>query len=145
MGRVLLDTNVFAYAMGGPSPYREPCQGIIELLATGAIEGEVSTDLVQEFLHLRFRRTRDRHAAAEAARHIAMLVALHDVTASELTRALALFQRHEHLGARDAIFAAIALNRRLDAILTADRGFDGIPGLTRVDPLDAAAVERLCG
>jgi predicted nucleic acid-binding protein len=145
VARVLLDTNVFAYAVGGPSPYREPCREIVEQLAIGAIEGEVSTDLVQELLHLRFRRTGDRYAAAEAARRVAMLVALHDVTASELTRALALFQRHPQLGARDAMFAAVALNRRLSAIVTADRGFDGIPGLRRVDPLDADGVASLCG
>lgn len=141
---VLLDTNVFAYAMGGPSPYREPCRRIMELLATGAIEGEVSVDLVQEFLHLRLRRMRDRHAAVEAARHVAMLVALHDLTAAELTRAFVLCERHPHLDARDAMFAAIALNRGLSAVITADRGFDGIPGLRRVDPLDADALDALC-
>lgn len=145
MGRTLLDTNVFLYALGGPSPYREPCRRILELLATGALEGEVSTDLVQEFLHVRQRRIGDRHAAAEAARLVAILVALHDVTASELTRALALFQRHEQLGARDAMFAAIALNRGLETIVTADRGFDGIAGLRRIDPLDDEALASICG
>lgn len=58
-----------------------------------------------------------------------MLVAIHDVTASELTRAFVLLQRHAQLGARDAMLAAVALNRGLAAIVTADRGFDGIPGL----------------
>lgn len=144
MTRVLLDTNVFVYALGGPSPYREPCRRIVEHLATGEIEGEVSVDLVQELLHQRARRVRDRQAAIEAARHVAMLVALHDVTAAELTRALVLLQRHAQLGARDAMFAAVALNRGLGAIVTADRGFDGIPGLRRVDPLDTAAVAALC-
>lgn len=47
MTRVLLDTNVFVYAMAGPSSYREPCRAIVEHLATGAIEGEVSVDLVK--------------------------------------------------------------------------------------------------
>ncbi|MBB4661193.1 type II toxin-antitoxin system VapC family toxin [Conexibacter arvalis] len=145
MAKALLDTNVFVYAMGGPSPYREPCRRIMELLATGAIEGEVSVDLVQEFLHQRLRRTGDRVAAAAAARHVSYLVALHDVTGTEFLRALALFERHEQLGARDAMFAAIALNRGLDAIVTADRGFEGIAGLRRVDPLDEAAVASICG
>lgn len=145
MAKALLDTNVFVYAIGGPSPYREPCRRIMELLATGEIEGEVSVDLVQEFLHQRFRRTGDRHAAAAAARHVSMLVALHDVTATESLRALALFARHEQLGARDTMFAAVALNRGLDAIVTADRGFDGIPGLRRIDPLDDDAVASICG
>lgn len=145
MARALLDTNIFVYAMGGPSPYRDPCRRIMELLATGEIEGEVSVDLVQEFLHQRFRRTGDRAAAAAAADHVSYLVALHDVTAAELTRALALFRRHDQLGARDAMFAAIALNRDLGAIVTADRGFDGIAGLRRVDPLDDAAIASICG
>lgn len=144
MARALLDTNVFAYAMGGPSPYREPCRTIMELLATGAIEGEVSVDLVQEFLHLRMRRTRDRLAAVADARHVSILVALHDLTGAELTRAFALCERHPGLDARDAMFAAIALNRGLAAIVSADRGFDDIPGLDRVDPLDDAAVAALC-
>lgn len=68
---------------------------------------------------------------------------LHDVTRAESIRALALFERHEQLGARDAMFAAIALNRGLDAIVTADRGFDGIAGLRRIDPRDAAAVASI--
>lgn len=29
MTRVLLDTNVFVYAMAGPSSYREPCRAIV--------------------------------------------------------------------------------------------------------------------
>ena len=145
MARALLDTNVFVYAMGGPSPYREPCRRIMELLATGEIEGEVSVDLLQELLHQRARRTGDRGAAVAATEHVSYLVVSHDVTASELTRALVLFRRHEQLGARDAMFAAIALNRGLSAIVTADRGFDGIAGLRRVDPLDDDAVASICG
>lgn len=44
---------------------------------------------------------------------------------------------------RDAIFAAQALNRDIDAILSPDQGFDGIPGLQRIDPVDAKAVASL--
>jgi uncharacterized protein len=64
---------------------------------------------------------------------------------AELNRALALCERHPALGARDAMLAAITLNRGIGAILTADRGFDEVPGLRRVDPLDAAAVASVCG
>ena len=44
---------------------------------------------------------------------------------------------------RDAIFAAQALNREIDAILSPDRGFDGIDGLQRIDPADVEAVASL--
>jgi predicted nucleic acid-binding protein len=92
--RVLLDTNVFIYAVGNESPYREPCRQIMSLLASGELRGEVSADLVQEFVHHRHRRTGDRAIAVVAARHIARTVVLHDVTSAEVTRALALFERH---------------------------------------------------
>lgn len=44
---------------------------------------------------------------------------------------------------RDAIFAAQALNRGIDAILSPDQDFDGIVGLERIDPTDANAVAML--
>jgi hypothetical protein len=43
------------------------------------------------------------------------------------------------LDARDAVFAALALNRGIDAILTTDRAFDGIADLERIDPTDEQA------
>lgn len=45
----------------------------------------------------------------------------------------------------DAASAATALNRGIDKILSADRDFDGIPGLERIDPSDERAVEALLG
>jgi predicted nucleic acid-binding protein len=44
---------------------------------------------------------------------------------------------------RDAIFAAQALNRGIDAILSTDKDFDGVPGLQRIDPADTDAVAAL--
>jgi len=44
---------------------------------------------------------------------------------------------------RDAILAAQALNRGIDAILSPDRGFDGISRLERIDPADVTAVDSL--
>lgn len=142
--RALLDTNVFVYAVGDESPYREPCRRIMALLASGELKGEVSADLVQEFMHIRHRRTGDRAAAAAEARDIAMSVVLRDVTATELMRALTLFERNGRLSARDAVFAAVALNRGVSTVISADRGFDGVGGLRRVDPCDEEAVASLC-
>jgi predicted nucleic acid-binding protein len=58
-------------------------------------------------------------------------------------RALDLFERYERLTARDAVFAAFALNRGIDTILSVDADLDGIEGLTRVDPADRDAIEAL--
>ena len=74
---------------------------------------------------------------------IAAHVSLHAVEPTDIERALDLWSDYERLDMRDAIFAAQALNRGIDAILSPDRGFDGIPGLERIDPADAAAVASL--
>lgn len=109
------------------------------------LRGEASADLVQEYAHQRWRQTRDRSAAAEVARRVAALCRLHDVRTEDVRRALDLFERSDRLGARDAVFAAVALERGIAAILSPDRDFDGIIELTRVDPADDAAVAALAG
>ncbi len=143
MRRCLLDTAVFVYAVGEAHPYREPCRDIVEQLASGEIAGEASVELVQEFLHVRARRTGDREGAVEAARRVGELCKLHDSEHRDLTLSLRLFVLHRALDARDALYAATALNRGIDAIVATDQGFDDVAGLERIDPRDRAAMDRL--
>jgi uncharacterized protein len=141
--RFLYDTNVFVYALGGSSPYRDACRAIVEHAAAGRLDGEASADLVQELLHQRMRQTGDRKLAVATARRTRALCRLHDVQAADVGLGLSLFETHARLTARDAMFAAVALNRGVDAILSADKDFDGIPGIERIDPRDGDAVAQL--
>jgi predicted nucleic acid-binding protein len=143
--RFLYDTSIFIYALGREHPYREPCREIVRRAAAGDLQGEASVDLLQELTHQRARRTENRLAAAEAARNIAKLAWWHPLEPNDLQRGIDLFEAHEHLDARDAVFAALAINRGIDAILATDRAFDGIDGLERVDPSDERAVATLSG
>jgi predicted nucleic acid-binding protein len=141
--RFLFDTVVFVYAVGGPHPYREPCRAIVEAQVAGAVAGEAAADLIREYADQRFRQTRDRALAARSARRVAGICRLHGANDADILRALDLYEQHPGMGTTDAGFAAVALNRGIDAILTSDRHFDGIPGLERIDPLDAEAVAAL--
>lgn len=136
---------MFIYAVGGEHPYRPPCQEILRRLALGEVAGEASADLVQEFLHQRTRRTGDRASAAAQARRIFETCRLHDVERRDVPVALDLFAATPSLSARDAMFAAVALNRDISVILSPDRGFDDVAGLRRVDPSDHEAVAALAG
>lgn len=51
--------------------------------------------------------------------------------------------QYERIRSRDALFVATALNRGIERVVSPDRHFDGIPGLTRVDPADEEAVAAL--
>lgn len=129
--------------MGVEHPYREPCRAIVSQASGGELRGEASADLVQEFAHRRFIRTRDRATAVGDARRVAALCVLHDLRPADIPLALELYERSTRLSARDAMFAAVALNRGIDAMLTPDRDFDDVPGLERIDPADSAAVAGL--
>jgi predicted nucleic acid-binding protein len=141
--RFLFDTSVFVYALGSEHPYRDPCRAIMSKGEQGLIAGEASIELIHEFAYVRARRGVARATAADDARDIGGTSRLHPVDRADIERALELWCEHERLDMRDAIFAAQALNRGIDAILSPDRGFDGIPGLERIDPADAEAVTSL--
>lgn len=105
--------------------------------------GEASPDLLQEFLHQRARKTNDRDAAGALTRDVARLCRFHDLTEEDAQLGIELFTRYGRLSARDATFAALALNRQIPAVLSVDRDLDGIDGLARIDPADRSAVEAL--
>jgi hypothetical protein len=140
--RFLFDTGVFLYAVGSEHPYRQPCQAILRELQAGHLAGEVSIELIHEFAYVRARRD-SRAIAAHLAGRIERSCPLHPVDLADVERALGLWCEHERLDMRDALFAAQALNRNIDAILSADRGYDDISGLERIDPTDATAVATL--
>ena len=54
-------------------------------------------------------------------------------------------ETNPRLDARDAVFAAVALNRGIDVILATDRAFDEVDGLKRIDPADERALATLTG
>ncbi len=145
MRRFLYDTSIFVYALGGEHHYKEPCREIVRRAAAGDLQGEASTDLLQELTHQRARRTGDRHAAAKAARSVAALAWWHPVEPNDVQRGIDLFETHTELHARDAVFAALAINRGIDAILATDQAFDRIDDLERIDPADDRAVATLIG
>ncbi len=143
MRRFLYDTNVFVYALGAEHPYREPCRALVASQREELVRGEASIALVQEFCQQRWRQTRDRGRSAADAAGLAAALILHEVTRSDLTAALDLYAGHDRLDPLDAVYAAAALNRGIDVIVSADRAFEGVRGLERVDPLDVAAIRAL--
>lgn len=143
--RFLYDTSIFVYALGGESPYREPCREIVRRAANGDLQGEASVDLLQELLHQRIRRTGDRPIAVTSVRKVFKLLWWHPIEIDDVQRGIDLFETHSALDPRDAVFAALALNRGIDAILATDHAFDEVAGLERIDPADERALATLTG
>lgn len=99
--------------------------------------------MVQEFAHVRRRGSRDHGGAFAEAAYVSGLCVLHAFEETDLPLMLELLATHERLDGQDAVFAATALNRNIDAMLSTDRAFDDVPGLERIDPLDTARIDAL--
>lgn len=138
---ILLDTTVLVYAVGSDHPLREPCRRILSAHRDGRIEATTTIECVQEFAHVRASR-RTRRDAVELARSYVEALRPLTIELDDLERGLTLFERHPGLGAFDSILAAVALGRRAEALVTADRAFAVVPGLPVVDP-SSTALDRL--
>jgi predicted nucleic acid-binding protein len=130
----VLDTTVLAYAAGGQHPLREPCDRILERVATGALRATTTVEVIQEFAHVHGRR-RKRALAARLARDYAQLLApLVVVERADLERGLELWAETPALGAFDAVLAAAARGRGAEALVSADAAFAAVADLRHVDP-----------
>lgn len=139
MTRYLVDTNVFVYARGGDHPYRSPCRDVLMTAADGALTLEASVELIQEFTHLLLRRGIDRADALDEAHEVRSQCRLHAFDVEVLGVASRLLADHDDLGVRDAVHAATAMHAGIAAVISTDRVFDQVAGLTRIDPIDDRA------
>ncbi len=134
-----LDANVFAYASGSPHPLRDSCRAIVSRVTEGSLAATTSVEVLQEVLHLYDRRSRRAEALVAIGFLLTLFPSVLPVTRADVERAAELFARHGRLSSRDAIHAATMLNNGLTDVISADRHFDLVPGIRRIDPLAAAA------
>ena len=93
-------------------------------------------EAIQEFAHI-YALRRGRRAAVQRATEYAVLLAPLRLSEPEhLEAGLQLWVDNEQLGAFDAVLAAVALDTKYATIVSADRAFASVPGLTHVFPDD---------
>lgn len=135
MTSYLVDTNVFLYARGKDHPYRDPCRTIVRAARQRRLQLEASVELLMEFTHVLLRRGVPRPDALLEAEDVRAQCRLHDFDAGVLAEAMRLLRGHVALAARDAVHAATAIRAEVPLVLSADRVFDEMTDLRRVDPI----------
>ena len=130
---IVIDTTVLSYAVGVEHLLRDPCIRLLRAHADGAIDAATTIEVVQEFVHVRARR-RSRADAVNIARRYTAALSLLETRLDDLELGLNLFEQHSALGAFDSVLAALTLNRRAEALVSADRAFAEVPGLRWVNP-----------
>lgn len=133
---IVVDTTVLVYAVGSDHPLRAPCRDLLQLAADNAVRLTTTVEVIQEFTHVRARR-RSRDDAAALARHwLDLTQPLLRPGPEELRAGLELFESLPGLGCFDAVLAATVGRAGASALVSADRAFALVDGLTCLDPGD---------
>jgi len=135
--RVLVDVNIPMYAAGREHPLREPAQRTLRAIARGDLDAVTDSEVFQEILY-RYLHIGEREKGFQIFDHFHRLMEgrILPVADADVQQARALAERHARLGARDLIHLAVMTNHGIQVILSADKDFDGIDGITRLSPTE---------
>ena len=128
-----LDTCVPIYAAGGDYPYKNPCARLVLALAEGKIAVATDAEVVQELVYRFHAIDRKEEGLQLAEEFLLAMDTVLPITRKDIARALALQRVYSFLPPRDAIHVAVMEAAGLRRIVTADRHFDGVEEVERVD------------
>ena len=131
---IFLDSNVFLYAAGREHPLRTPCRAALRRIAAGSIPAAISSEVIQELLHVVSRRNPRSEAVRLARQALELVPEVLPVRRQEVELACALIHESDSVNIRDAVHVATMRLHGLTEILTADRHFASIEGVRRLDP-----------
>lgn len=134
----LFDTNVFIYARGRPSPYRDPCIALFAEAGRNPDAYGIDVEVLQELLEVYSRRGDRALAVRVIEEGLGVFPDPFPVTRREIEEAADFVTGYRRLSPRDAIHAAVCQTYGLDGIVSADKAFDRVAGLIRFDPLKMA-------
>ena len=134
-----IDANAPIYAAGRAHPLKEPCAQILLLAAEHPQAFVTDAEVLQELLH-RYLALRLWPQGREAFWRFSELMAdrVEPVQIADVEGAATLADSHQQLSSRDLLHAAVMQRLGLRQIISADAGFDTLPGIERLDPADLA-------
>ncbi|RKY00068.1 VapC toxin family PIN domain ribonuclease [Candidatus Poribacteria bacterium] len=137
MGPFFIDTNIPMYAGGTDHPLREPSRRVIMAVATGQIEGVTDAEVFQEILH-RYLHIGEQEKGFRIFDLFYRIMSgnILPVEDEDVLLARELAERYTGLSPRDLIHLAVMMRHRITLIISADRGFDLVEGIERIDPTD---------
>jgi predicted nucleic acid-binding protein len=138
-----VDANVIAYAQLA-GPHRDACLTLLDAVARGDADGRTSAAVLEEIWHLELSgKAGDLGGLTERAYTI--FAPLLPVTDEAFRLALTIGSSMPTLGANDRVHAGTCRANGIDMIASADRDFDGIAGLRRIDPGNARDWRTILG
>jgi predicted nucleic acid-binding protein len=132
---IFIDANVPIYAAGRAHPLKEPCNQIILIAARYPGRFVSDAEVVQELLH-RYMALNLYDQGREVIHRFADVLRdrIEPLNLGDVLAAMTVADRQLGLSARDLVHLSVMTRLGVDSILSADRGFDNVRGITRLDP-----------
>ncbi len=138
---IFLDVNVFMYAAGTEHAYKAPCLHILSDGEAGKLTAVINAEIIQELLY-RYSRIH----LTEKGIHLCQTIfqyplAILPVTSDDTKKAVEVFSQYHAIGIkpRDVIHTAVMQNNDISHLISADKEFDRLPFIKRIDPFDYPA------
>jgi predicted nucleic acid-binding protein len=136
----MIDSNIPMYAAGQEHHYRLPCRRVLEQILNGELNAATNVEVHQEILH-RYLALGQPDRAREVSEDFQALVPnVLPVTIQELMRSRELSIKYPGLPSRDLVHLAVMLSNGIDTIVSADRHFDNLSEIKRLDPMQLGAL-----
>jgi uncharacterized protein len=130
---ILVDSNIPMYLVGAAHPNKEAARRALEDAVAAGDSLCTDAEVLQEILHRysAIRRPPDIDPAFDAL--LAIVDVVYPIERADVDRARRILHTTPTLSARDAIHLAVMQGRDIGRILSFDGGFDGIPGIVRLN------------
>jgi hypothetical protein len=142
---IFLDTNVQVYAAGRSHRLKEPCLRVLQMAARHRLSFVTDAEVLQELLH-RYTAIRSwEPLGRESLDSFSELMQglTEPIYALDVSRAAEFVDTHPRMQARDLLHLAVMSRLGVTQIVSADRGFDEVAGIERLDPADVDSWREL--
>ena len=139
MAAIFLDANLPMYAAGRPHELRAPCLRVLDVVAVKPQAFATDAEVLQEMVH-RYRSQGRWQMGRVAVEDFARLMRgrVEPVLDRDVLRCVELASLYPRADTRDLVHLAVMERAGCSVIVSADHDFDGISGVRRIDPRDAA-------
>ncbi len=132
---LFIDTNIPIYAAGREHRYKRSCQRIIMLAAERPQNFVTSSAVLQEIIHYYLATQRWSEGRGIFRDFVTTLNGrIEPVQPDDVTMAAQLVDQSLGVNAQDLVHAGVMLRLGVGHIITADKDFERIDGIERLDP-----------
>ena len=132
-----VDANIPIYAAGREHQYKGPCARIIRAIANNPAYFMTDAEVLQELMH-HYRRANRWATGREILHRFETLLQgrIEPTYSEDVSQAARMADEGLQSSSRDLVHASVMRRCGTSLCISADRDFDRIPGVRRLDPLE---------